>query len=185
MPLHQYINDPVAHEIIHNGATFQTVSNRLAKRDANSKYVVYSVFSERNMLQRTNASRPPIMRSRRIAMQISVVSLHDANLRYADDDGETVRSSLPPPLPLLLPPPLHTPARERARSCVRHGRRRRLRLLPPPAGFLRRRSWGPVPAPHGRQPLLARDSRRPVPSTPLSRRGRRLLGLGRCCWHGS
>ena len=23
MPLHQYINDPVAHEIIHNGATFQ------------------------------------------------------------------------------------------------------------------------------------------------------------------
>jgi hypothetical protein len=23
MPLHRYINDPVAHEIIHNGATFQ------------------------------------------------------------------------------------------------------------------------------------------------------------------
>jgi len=23
MPLHEYINDPVAHEIIHNGATFQ------------------------------------------------------------------------------------------------------------------------------------------------------------------
>jgi hypothetical protein len=23
MPLHQYINDPIAHEIIHNGATFQ------------------------------------------------------------------------------------------------------------------------------------------------------------------
>ena len=23
MPLHQYINDPVAHEIIHNGVTFQ------------------------------------------------------------------------------------------------------------------------------------------------------------------
>jgi hypothetical protein len=23
MPLHQYIDDPVAHEIIHNGATFQ------------------------------------------------------------------------------------------------------------------------------------------------------------------
>lgn len=26
MPLHQYINDPVAHEIIHNGATFQVMA---------------------------------------------------------------------------------------------------------------------------------------------------------------
>lgn len=23
MPLHDFINDPVAHEIVHNGATFQ------------------------------------------------------------------------------------------------------------------------------------------------------------------
>jgi hypothetical protein len=28
MPLHQYINDPVAHEIIHNGATFQVLRLR-------------------------------------------------------------------------------------------------------------------------------------------------------------
>ena len=43
-------------------------------------------------------------------MQISVASLHDANLRYADDDGEAVRSSLPPPLPCCSPLP-STPLR--------------------------------------------------------------------------
>lgn len=26
MPLHEYINDPVAHDIIHNGATFQVLA---------------------------------------------------------------------------------------------------------------------------------------------------------------
>ena len=29
MPLHKYINDPVAHDIIHNGATFQVIQPKV------------------------------------------------------------------------------------------------------------------------------------------------------------
>lgn len=29
MPLHEFIDEPIAHEIIHNGATFQVILNLL------------------------------------------------------------------------------------------------------------------------------------------------------------
>lgn len=41
MPLHEYINDPIARDIIHNGATFQVLQCAL------NFLVLYGYFNDR------------------------------------------------------------------------------------------------------------------------------------------